>query len=631
MLNSMFILEFGLAAFLVILIVRHGSRIASLEAQVKILTSSKKSPAPEVQTSRMNVMMESPVVVPQAEVATPSSSVAPQTVGGEEGSGRLLGKIGIAALIIGVAFFLKYTFDNNWVGPVGRVMIGIIGGIGLLGIGQFLRAKYVRYSDMLMGGGIAIVYLSLFSAHFFYNLISPQVTWGSMFLVTLLAFAISIVNATPTLAMISVIGGFATPFLVSSGGNMMMSLFGYITILNFGILCISIFKKWPQLIAAAFAGTYIVFTTWFTVYYTPAVLTVTLVFISTSFLIFLCASVVRSVSAKSTLDQLNYVLLGVNALVFAAIGYQILHPAHHSILGFSAVLVAVVYIIAALVVNKSNPEDRALNIFLPGLAVTFLSLAVPLQFSGSWIAVAWFAESIVLYIIASTIGNRGFQVMGVVVYVLGLFNFFLWNFPNINDQNFTLFFNSHFIILVFAVCIAYAITFMYYRYGSLTVETQQRGIVAFLIIANVLSLYALSSQIVFYHNAASMKVTTEYKTTTLQAQTYGNGYDTSGQLQEASQRYNTKIQSITNRSHTYVSILWAVYAAVLTIVGFSMRLLVARRLGLALFIITAIKVIFDVWSLGQLYRIVSFLAFGVIALAASFAYVKYKDRLKEIV
>ena len=254
------------------------------------------------------------------------------------------------------------------------------------------------------------------------------------------------------------------------------------------------------------------------------------------------------------------------------------------------------------------------------MAVTFLSLAVPLQFSGSWIAVAWFAESIVLYIIASTIGNRGFQVMGVVVYVLGLFNFFLWNFPNINDQNFTLFFNSHFIILVFAVCIAYAITFMYYRYGSLTVETQQRGIVAFLIIANVLSLYALSSQIVFYHNAASMKVTTEYKTTTLQAQTYGNGYDTSGQLQEASQRYNTKIQSITNRSHTYVSILWAVYAAVLTIVGFSMRLLVARRLGLALFIITAIKVIFDVWSLGQLYRIVSFLAFGVIALAASFAY-----------
>ena len=69
-----------------------------------------------------------------------------------------------------------------------------------------------------------------------------------------------------------------------------------------------------------------------------------------------------------------------------------------------------------------------------------------------------------------------------------------------------------------------------------------------------------------------------------------------------------------------------------TAVGFGKRLVAtARRLGLALFIITACKVLLDVGNLGQLYRIVSFTVFGVVALAASFAYVRYKDRLKTIV
>jgi uncharacterized membrane protein len=73
------------------------------------------------------------------------------------------------------------------------------------------------------------------------------------------------------------------------------------------------------------------------------------------------------------------------------------------------------------------------------------------------------------------------------------------------------------------------------------------------------------------------------------------------------------------------------YAALLTAIGFAKKYPVVRRMGLILFIITACKVVIDVWSLGQLYRIVSFIVFGVIALIASFMYVKYKDRLKDIV
>jgi uncharacterized membrane protein len=84
-------------------------------------------------------------------------------------------------------------------------------------------------------------------------------------------------------------------------------------------------------------------------------------------------------------------------------------------------------------------------------------------------------------------------------------------------------------------------------------------------------------------------------------------------------------------SHTAVSILWAIYAALLTIIGFAKRYATPRRMGLILFLITAFKVVIDVWSLGEIYRIVSFIIFGVIALAASFLYVRYRERLKDIV
>jgi len=587
-------------------------------------TSAVQSYPQTPKTFNEPISVSQPVTQPSIEV--PLEPV----VSSEESSGRLLGGIGIGAVIIGIAFFLQYAFANNWIGPSGRVMIGIVAGLALLAVGQVLRKKYLTYSDLLMGGGIVVLYLSIFSAHFFFQLMPPFTAGIFMVFVTALGLVISVVNGTLTLGVVSVLGGFATPFMANSGTNEMISLFGYITILNLGVLGVSFFKKWPELIFAAFLGTVINFVVWYASYYGKDLLAPTLVFCFLTFLIFLIASVARAVTEKSNADNLNYFLLGAGAFLFATITYTILNPDYHSILGFVAVCIAVVYMLVAFVINKFNPEDRALNVFVPGLAVTFLSLAVPLQFSGPWIAVAWLVESLVLYFIALSMGNRGFQVMGVVVYALGLFNFFFWNFPDIRGKDFTVFFNSHFVILILAIGIAYTIASIYRRYGSSTVEVQKRGIVAFVIIANILTVYAFSSQIIFYHNAQLVQASEQYNIARQEAANYNTGNAAYSANDDLYKVYYANISSIQNTSNTYVSIFWTIYAALLTAIGFGFRKPSARRLGLTLFIITAIKVFIDVWSLGQVYRIVSFIVFGVIALAASFAYTKYRDRLKEI-
>ena len=169
----------------------------------------------------------------------------------------------------------------------------------------------------------------------------------------------------------------------------------------------------------------------------------------------------------------------------------------------------------------------------------------------------------------------------------------------VRPDNYVVFFNAPFIMLIMAAVTAYLITFVYYRYGSLSSEIQKRGIAVFVIVANIITLYALTSQVIIYYELQQI-----------------------GSVMDA---------QIRNESNTTVSILWALYAALLTIIGFVKRYMTPRRMGLILFIVTAMKVVVDVWSLGELYRIVSFIIFGVIALSASFLYVKYRDRLKDIV
>lgn len=636
------LLTFALPIIVIFVIIRHGYRIKALENDIAILKKGGVQAQAQAQTqTQTQVQTQTAASSTQKENININTSpnipytppiAAKKVSTTDDSSGKILGRIGIVAVLIGVAFFLRYAFANNWVGPGGRVMIGIIAGIGFIGLGQYLREKYLQYSDILMSGGIVILYFSVFSAHSFYGLISAGMMGVFMFLITLLSLIISITNSTQALALVSVIGAFSTPYMVGSGENSMWTLFGYLIIINLGVLGVSFFKKWPRLNLATFAGTAVNFLGWYAVYYNTDALAPTLMFCIVTFIIFLIAQVARAVVANTTADGPDYLLMGAGAFSLAFMGYNLLHPEYQSVLGFASVIVAMVYMAFAFMVNKSNPSDKALNIFLPGLAVVFLSIAVPMQFSGAWIAVAWFIEACVLYFIASIIANRGFQIMGIIVYALGFFDLVIWygKWYGTSIRSFIPFLNTAFAVFLVSIVSAYIIAYIYHKYGSTDLEIRKRGIVAFVVIANILSLWALSIQITSYHTAKAYDLSNSYEEKRTSSSTYSNGYDTSMIAEQDRNNYIAEINSIKNVSNTMVSILWAVYAMVLTIIGFTGRLASFRRLGLILFIITALKVLSDVWSLGELYRIISFITFGVIALIASFVYIKYKDRLKEI-
>ncbi len=545
----------------------------------------------------------------------------------EESSGEILGKIGIGALVLGVSFFLKYAFDNNWISPTGRVFIGILVGGILISLGQYLRKKYDIFSEVMFGGGIAILYLSFYAAHSFYNILDSFSTGIFMVLVTALTFVFSFINKDNKLAILAVIGGFLTPYIIGASGNNMTEIFSYLVILNIGVLAITIFKKWPELVAVAIIGTAINFFTWFSSNYTESVLGPTVFFLIISFIIFFVSSIYRIIILKVKSTEVDYFLLLTNAFGFYGTFYYIVKPMHESMLGFYTLIISIFYIIIAYLSNKNNGEDKALNIFLPGMAVAFLSIVVPIQFSGAYIAILWFVEACVLYLIALSISNRGFQIMGICVYALGILNFIGWNAKDVIRFDFVPFMNKAFGILIVAIISAYTIAYIYNKYGSISEEIKKNGTIIFIVVANIISLYALSTQIIFYYNSQNLILENNFSARVETASYNGGSYNNYGGSLDRS-NFETARTSNKNKSNTSLSILWAVYAAILTAVGFVKRSSSLRIFGLSLFILTAVKIFIDVWSLGPLYRIISFIGLGVIALVASFVYVKYKDRLK---
>jgi len=103
-------------------------------------------------------------------------------------AGRWLNRVGIVALLLAVGFFLKNTFDSDWIGPAGRVAIGLLFGAVLLVYSQLLiRRGYLYFSEGIAGTGVGVLYLSLYAAWGFYDLIPQAVAFTGMVVVTLLS------------------------------------------------------------------------------------------------------------------------------------------------------------------------------------------------------------------------------------------------------------------------------------------------------------------------------------------------------------------------------------------------------------------------------------------------------------
>ncbi len=232
-------------------------------------------------------------------------------------------RIGIIALLIGVAWFLKFAFDNHWVGPAGRVLIGLLSGAALIAWSERFRGKgYAAFSYSLKAVGSGVLYLSLWAAFSLYQLISPGVAFAGMVLVTAFNAFIAWRQSAELLAVYAIVGAFSTPLLLSIGRNEEVFLFSYLLMMNAATMALLVLKGWNRLLVLSFLGTVAFYWGWYWQFYLPAAFVTTAVFLSFFILLFAAATILaRQKRVHPEQDDAARVLVSLANAAFGFLGF----------------------------------------------------------------------------------------------------------------------------------------------------------------------------------------------------------------------------------------------------------------------------------------------------------------------
>ena len=161
---------------------------------------------------------------------------------------KLFAAIAGIALVVAAVFFLKYSIEAGWLQPPVRVAIGILVAVALLVVCEMKAARrYPATANAMDAAAIAILFATFFAAHALWNLIPSLVAFGLLAMVTLIAVLLSIRRESLFIAVLGLLGGFATPALLSTGENRPIPLFAYLLLLNVGLAQVARVKRWPVL------------------------------------------------------------------------------------------------------------------------------------------------------------------------------------------------------------------------------------------------------------------------------------------------------------------------------------------------------------------------------------------------
>jgi len=547
------------------------------------------APLPQLDAARLFVSQYHPPQANSADTRSLESRIGSQW----------FNRVGILAVLIGMAWFLKFAIDNHWIGPLGRVLIGLIVGAGLVAWSErFRNHGYAIFSYSLKAIGSGVLYLSLWAAFSLYQLIPAEVAFAAMVIVTAFNGFMAWVQDAELLALYAIVGGVSTPLLLSTGENHEATLFTYLLVIDIAVLILLALRPWSRLLFMAFLGSSLFYIAWSFGYYTNAQAWRTAIFLACFFLVFAFAPrlIQRKLDDESRIagwDNLALVVLPLANAAWGFLGfYAILdRPGTEWAQAWLAVAFAAFYLL--LLRLPENGRLKSSPAVLSGLhlaiAVVFLTIAIPLKAHGRWITTGWLVEGAALLWLASRNQSRLLRVLAVLCLALGLCALVTIN-PN---ASLTPVFNQRFAtyLVAIAACTFTAWIATHIRVDVETADFPWTSLAATAALAvNALILMAVGLEIHSY---------------------WWNLRWTRGHDFEQYRMY---------AQFTY-SAWFMLFGAILLAAGFWRRSSFLRWQALVLLAFAIGKVfLVDVSELSQGYRILSFLGLGALLLGVSFVY-----------
>ncbi len=307
--------------------------------------------------------------------------------------GNTLVRVGILVLFFGVAFLLKYATDQGLV-PIQLRLAGVaLGGIVLLIVGWRLRHARAAYALMLQGGGVGILYLTVFAALRLYSLVPPAFAFALLAGIAFFSAVLAIAQDSKALAITGAAGGFLAPILASTGSGSHVALFSFYAVLNAGILYIAWYKAWRELNLVGFAFTALIGLGWGMDRYQTEFFSSTEPFLILFFLMYVAIAVLFALrqSPKLTHYVDGTIVFGVPLVAFGMQAAMLKDTEFGA--AFSALALAAFYLVLALVLYAKKRDSLRLLVesFL-ALGVGFATLAVPLALDARWTSAVWAVE-----------------------------------------------------------------------------------------------------------------------------------------------------------------------------------------------------------------------------------------------
>jgi uncharacterized membrane protein len=438
-----------------------------------LLKNSEAEPEPAASQAPAYVRIEGEPVSPvieskaprQPTVEPPSPSFLERNPDLEKFIGEnLVSKIGIGILVLAIGYFVKFAIDNEWIGPVGRVGIGILCGGILVGLAHAMRKSYGAFSSVLVGGGLAIFYFTIALAFHQYHLFSQTVAFIIMVVITAFSVILSHLYNRQELAIIALVGGFATPFMVSTGKGNFMVLFTYLVILNSGLLVIAYSKAWRILNVLAFAFTVILFGSWlFSLEYNAPFKTYRtgFLFATLFYVLFFIINIMHNIRENKKFIASDFGILLSNTCVYFAAGLFLLTKmnAEHFRGLFTAGMGAF-NLAATYVLFRNRKIDNNILYLLIGITLSFISLAAPIQLNGHNITLFWATEAVLLYWLFQKSGMPIIRYSSLIVWVAMLVSLFMdWAnvYGKVSTGPLPVIFNKGFITTAFAAIASYGL------------------------------------------------------------------------------------------------------------------------------------------------------------------------------
>ena len=586
-----------------------------------------------------------------------------------------ISRIGVITVVLALAFFFEYAFENQWITVWGRVGLGLACGAVALFFGErFWRGSQRTFAQALTAAGIAFLYLSFWAAFALYHLMGRPAAFGLMLLTTAAAGALAMRYEGLAIAVLGLAGGYATPLLLGNETDQWFVL-SYALLLNLGAavaarargwrflealaltgtavvyvsqmqfpapqgvrwaytlfvviyyaqfalapllpvavaaqllaglalvqvwepsagvlaitlgiavagLAVADRRGWPTAVSASLGGFWLAYGSWRVTTGTTVPVALPLVILTAAFLAFLAWAIWRAAYRAQKLRLQDLTALAFNTAFYFGACYNLLEARYGNYEGLFAIAVAVISMAAARLLWE---YDRRGALLSAGMAWALLVLAAPIQLAGYRVTLAWSLEAAALVWIGTRLHNTRVVYAAAAVFLLMLMRLALVDglmYPVAGV--YTEFLNARFLAFAVSAISLWAAAWW-------TRKEPRFALVAYMA-GHAVLLWGASLEVVGWAERAAAP---------------------------------ENLQSVVSAS---ISVLLAAYAVTLVAAGVFQRHAATRIVGAGLIGMVVLKLyLYDVWLLGQFYRMAAFAILGVLLLVMSYFYSRFRGSME---